>query len=63
MSPATKRSDQESAELKAVVWLIFCNESGQPRTGDVQRKMTLLMEESFARVEVRERLAAIGTRA
>jgi len=63
MSPATKRNDQESAEVKALVWLIFCNESGQPRTPDARRKMTLQMEESFARVEVRERLAAIGTRA
>jgi len=63
MGPATKRSDQESAEVKALVWLIACNESGRPRTADAHRKMTRQLEESFARVEVRERLAAIGTRA
>jgi len=60
---APTRSEQEAAELKALVWLIFCHESGQPPTADAQRKMTLLMEECFARVEVRARLASIGQKA
>ena len=60
MSPAAPRSEQEAAELKTLVWLIFCNESGEPRTAAARKKLLQSMEECFAVVEVRARLAAIG---
>jgi len=62
VSPGASRSEQESAELKALVWSIYCEEYGEPPTAKAQEKLRLAMEESFAVVEVRARLDAIGQR-
>jgi hypothetical protein len=62
MLPVASRSEQESAELKMLVWLIFCAECGEPRTPAARNRLQFSMEESFALVEVRARLDAIGSR-
>lgn len=62
-TPGATRSQREAAELKAVVWVIYCEECGEPPTAQAKKKLLLVMEESFAVVEVRARLDAIGTRA
>jgi hypothetical protein len=56
------RSEREAAELKALVWGIYCEECGEPPTAKAKKKLLLVMEESFAVVELRARLDAIGTR-
>jgi hypothetical protein len=62
-SPGASRSERESLELKALVWTICCKEFGEPPTAKAREKLLSAMEKSFAVVEVRARLGAIGTRA
>jgi hypothetical protein len=55
-------SEREALELKTVVWSIYCKECGEPRTARSREKLRRSMDESFAVVEVRARLDAIGSR-
>jgi hypothetical protein len=58
--PGASRSEQESAQVKALVWSIYCKEYGDPATEKTRKKLLRAMEESFEVVEVRARLSAIG---
>ena len=60
--PSASRSEQEGLELKALVWSIYCKEYGEPPTAKAGDRLQRAMEESFAVVEVRARLSAIGSR-